>query len=130
MSGGIIKTADIAELKLGVTGRDPHLFVKRCGEPDDVLCDPGTLDRVRQDLYGVVPLQHQANANVFDNGGDSVTWTGIENPFGFTADETVPIKLEHVAWYFGSKAEVPDLRPLRSKRNRRGEEGQLPNHSS
>jgi hypothetical protein len=61
--------------------------VNGCGEANDSLCDPGTLNRARQDLYGVVPLEHQGNAAVFDNGGDPITWTGITNPFGFQARE-------------------------------------------
>jgi hypothetical protein len=73
MIGGVIKTADIAELKRGVTGSDPHPFANGCGEPNHAACDPGTLNRARQDLYCVVPLQHHGNAAVFDNGGDVIT---------------------------------------------------------
>jgi hypothetical protein len=107
MTGGVIRTADIAELKLGVTGSDPHLFISGCGEPNDVLCDPGSINRTRQNLYGVVPLRHQGNANVFYGGGDPVVWTGIANPFGYTRGQVVNTRLEHVAWYFGSKGIIP-----------------------
>jgi hypothetical protein len=106
MTGGTIRTADIAELKLGVTGADPYIFRNGCGEPDSPLCDSGTTDRARQDLYGIVPLQHQCSANLFRRGYE-VTWTGIRNPFGYAAGQTVPIRLQHVAWYFGSKGVIP-----------------------
>ena len=59
-------------------------------------------ERVRQDLYGVVPLQHQVNANFLRNGY-GVIWTGISNQFGYTRGQTVPLQLRHVALYFGSK---------------------------
>lgn len=104
--GGDVTSADIAELKLGVSGSDPHIFVDGCGEPDGSLCDPGTLNRARQDLYGVVPLQHQSNAALLRSGYE-VTWTGIANPFGFTRGQTVPLELQHIAWYFGSKGVIP-----------------------
>ena len=106
MSGRIIKTADIAALKLGVSSSDPHLFWNGCGEPTDILCDPGSQDRARQDLYSIVPLQHQTNADHFD-GSYSATWTGISNPFGFQAGDNIPLKLEHAVWYYSNKGVVP-----------------------
>jgi hypothetical protein len=106
LTGGDVTSADIANLKLGVSGSDPHIFVNGCGEPDSSLCEPGTLNRARQDLYGVVPLHHQANAALF-RGGYEVTWTGIANPFGFTRGQTAPLKLQHITWYFGNKGVVP-----------------------
>jgi hypothetical protein len=107
ITGGHVTAADIAHLKLGLTDSDPHLFINGCGEVGDVLCEAGSLDRARQDLYGVVPLQHQGNTNSFENGGDPIVWTGIENPFGFTRGQTVNLKLEHAAWYYGSKGVIP-----------------------
>jgi hypothetical protein len=106
LTGGDVTCADIADLKLGVSGSDPYVFVNGCGEPDGSLCDPGTLNRARQDLYGVVPLQHQGNAALFRSGYE-VTWTGIANPFGFTRGQTVPLELQHITWYFGSKGVIP-----------------------
>jgi hypothetical protein len=106
MTDGTIRTADSAELKLGISGGDPYLFVRDCGASDGSLCEPRSIHRTRQDLYGVVPLQHQCNANLFRSGHE-ITWTGIRNPFGYTARQTVPLQLEHVAWYSGSKGMIP-----------------------
>ena len=39
--------------------------------------------------------------------GESVTWMGIANPFGYTAAQVAPIELRHIAWYFESKGVVP-----------------------
>jgi hypothetical protein len=77
-----------------------------CAQSDDVLCDVGTLDRVRQKLYGIVPLLHQGDATLFKNG-ESAAWAGIANPCGYAVAQVVPMELEHVAWYFGSKGVVP-----------------------
>ena len=106
MTDNIIRPADITELKLGITGSDPYLFAEGCGEPDGSPCEPRSIHRGRQDLYGVVPLQHQCDANLFRSGHE-ITWTGIRNPFGYTAGQKVPLQLEHVAWYFGSKGVIP-----------------------
>jgi hypothetical protein len=57
-------------------------------------------------LYGIVPLQQQCNASLFKSGQE-ITWTGIRNPFGYTAGQTVPLQLERVGWYFGSKGVIP-----------------------
>lgn len=104
--GGDITAVDIADLKLGVSGSDPHLFRNTCGEHSDALCTPGTLDRARQDLYGTVPLAHQCGANLFRRG-HRVTWPEISNPFGFAAGQTVTLRLEHVVWYFSCKGVIP-----------------------
>jgi hypothetical protein len=106
VSAGNVSVADIAELKLGVTRSDPHLFELGCGEPDGSLCDIHSIDRARQELYGRVPLQHQCGANLFREGYKA-TWTGIANPFGYTAGQSVPLQLQHVAWYHGSKGVIP-----------------------
>ena len=106
LTKGIVTSTDIANLKLGISGSDPHLFANGCGKPHRSLGHPGTLDRARQDLYGTVPLMHQGDA-AFLKSGKTATWTGIANPFGYTAGETVPIDLEQLAWYFGSKGVVP-----------------------
>lgn len=102
----IVPAADLVTLTLGISQSDPYIFVRGCGDPDGVLCDVGTLDLVRQRLYGAVPLLHQGDATLFMNG-ESATWTGIDNPFGYTAAQVVPIELRHIAWYFGSKGVVP-----------------------
>jgi hypothetical protein len=34
MTDNVIRPTDIAELKLGIIGSDPYLFVEGCGEPD------------------------------------------------------------------------------------------------
>jgi hypothetical protein len=107
LAGGDVTAADIANLKLGVSGSDPYIFEDSCGERnDDVLCDPGTLHRARQDFYGVVPLTHQCGANLF-RSGYQVTWPAISNPFGFAAGQIVTLQLEHVVWYFSSKGVIP-----------------------
>jgi hypothetical protein len=106
LTGGDVTSADIADLKLGLSDSDPHIFINGCGEPEGSPCEPGTPSRARQDLYGVVPLHHQANAAIFRSGYE-VTWTGIDNPFGFTRGQTVPLELQHVTWYHGSKGIVP-----------------------
>jgi hypothetical protein len=106
LSKHTVPAAALTELKLGISQSDPYLFARGCGDPDGVLCDPGTLDRVRQRLNGVVPLLHQGDANLFVDG-ESATWTGIANPFGYTAAQIVPMELQHIAWYFGSKGVVP-----------------------
>lgn len=103
---GIVTSADLTNLKLGISQSDPYLFASGCGEPDDVLCDASAIPRARQELYGVVPLLQQGGANLFKRG-ESATWTGIANPFGYTAGQVVPMELEHIAWYFGSKGVVP-----------------------
>jgi hypothetical protein len=105
LTGGTVTSTDIANLKLGISGSDPYLFVTGCGEPGSPLCEKG-LDRVRQDLRGVVPLLHQGDAN-FVKSGVSATWSGIANPFGYTGGQAVPLQLAHLAWYFGSKGVVP-----------------------
>lgn len=106
LSKYMVPTADLADLKLGISQSDLYLFMRGCGEPDDALCDAGTLDRVRQRLYGIVPLLHQGDARLFKDG-ESATWTGIANPFGYKAGQVVPMELEHKAWYFGSKDMIP-----------------------
>jgi hypothetical protein len=80
LTGGDVTSADIADLKLGLSDSDPHIFINGCGEPEGSPCEPGTPSRARQDLYGVVPLHHQANAAIFRSGYE-VTWTGIDNPW-------------------------------------------------
>lgn len=104
--GGDVTASDIADLKLGMSGSDPHLFRDGCGEHSDGLCAPGTPDRARQDLCGLVPLTHQCGANLFGSGF-RVTWPGISNPFGFEAGHTVALQLEHVVWYFSNKGVIP-----------------------
>lgn len=103
---GIVTSADLTNLKLGISQSDPYLFASGCGEPDDVLCDVSAIPRARQELYGIVPLLQQGDANLFKRG-ESATCTGIANPFGYTAGQVVPMELEHIAWYFGSKGVVP-----------------------
>jgi hypothetical protein len=103
---GVVRIADIAGLKLGVTGASPAIFRASCGKPDGSLCATGSTDRARQELYGRVPLQNQCESNLFINGYRA-TWTGIRNPFGYTAGQSVPIQLQHVAWYFGSEGVIP-----------------------
>jgi hypothetical protein len=104
--GGDVTATDIANLKLGVSGSDVYLFRHGCGEGNDALCNPGTLDRARQDLYGVVPLTHQCGANLF-RSGYQVTWPDISNPFGFAAGQRVTLQLEHAVWYFSSQGVIP-----------------------
>lgn len=103
---GLVTSADIAELKLGVSDSDPYIFINECGDADGSPCAPGSRSRARQDLYGVVPLHSQTNAAVFRSGHE-VTWTGIDNPFGLTRGQRVPLELQHVTWYHASKGVVP-----------------------
>lgn len=106
LNDGIVTSSDVANLKLGISQSDPYIFTDSCGEPGDVLGDAGTLSRVRQELYGTVPLLQQGDARLFKDG-ERATWTGIANPFGYTAGQVVPMELAHVAWYYGSKGVVP-----------------------
>ena len=106
LRNGIVTSTDLVNLKLGISRSDPYLFEHGCGEPGDVLGEPGTISRVRQNLYGIVPLLQQGDAALFKDG-ESATWTGIDNPFGYTSGQVVPMELEHLAWYFGSKGVVP-----------------------
>jgi hypothetical protein len=93
-SGGFVTSCDIAASAIGISGSDPVLF------------QSGPLDPVRRDLYGVVPTTHQANAgNVLD--GDPVRWDGTPNPWGFARGQIVPMRYEHVVWYYGSKGRAP-----------------------
>jgi hypothetical protein len=70
------------------------------------LCEATRIYGGCQDLNGVVPLQHQCDANLFASGRE-ITWTGIRNAFGYAAGQKVAPQLEHVAWYFGSKGAIP-----------------------
>ena len=73
MTGAFATATDTANLKLGITDSDPHPFINGCGKPGSILCNPGTLDGARQDLYGVAWLRHQGNANPLndDNQGET-----------------------------------------------------------
>ena len=104
VSGGVVTASDIADLKLGVSGSDPYIF--RDCEQANGICASGSLERVRQDLFGVVPLQHQVDATVFLNW-QLATWSGVANPFGYTRGQKAVIQPQHVVWYHGSKGVVP-----------------------
>jgi hypothetical protein len=91
-AGGFVTAQDIIDIGVGVSGSGAQLF------------SAGPLDDIRQAVYGKVPLQHQVNTGPL---GDPATWDGTPNPWGFTNGQTVPIRYEHVAWYFGSKGVAP-----------------------
>ena len=90
--GGFVTANDIANIGIGVSGSGAHIFAT-----DD-------LDGVRQQRYGVVPLQHQVNSGTI---GDPVTFDGRPNPWGYGRGRTVAQRYEHVVWYYGSKGVAP-----------------------
>jgi len=90
--GGFVTAGDIANIGIGVSGSGARIFAT------------DTLDGVRQQLYGVVPLQHQSNGNTI---GDPVTFDGTPNPWGYARGRTVAQRYEHVVWYYGSKGVAP-----------------------
>lgn len=92
VQGGFVTAQDIANIGVGVSGSGANLF------------QGGELDQVRPQLYGEVPLQHQVNTGPL---GSPATWDGTPNSFGFSKGQTVPIKYEHVTWYYGSKGVAP-----------------------
>ena len=92
VSGGFVTANDMANIGIGVSGSGARIF------------GSDTLDGVRQQLYGVVPLQHQANSGTI---GDPVTFDGTPNPWGYAKGRTVAQRYEHVIWYFGSKGVAP-----------------------
>lgn len=91
-TGDIVTADDIHNLGLGISGSDLFLF------------NYGPVDQVRLQLYGRVPLTHQANTG---NLGDPVTWDGTPNPWGFAKGQVVPLRYEHAVWYFSNKGSVP-----------------------
>ena len=92
VSGKLVTANDLATIGIGVSGSVARIF--------------GTdmLDGVRQQLYGVVPLQHQTNSGSL---GASVTFDGTPNPWGYANGQTVAQRYEHVVWYYGSKGDAP-----------------------
>ena len=90
--GGFVTANDIANIGIGVSGSGAHIFAT------------DTLDGVRQQLYGVVPLQHQCNSGTI---GDPVTFDGTPNPWGYARGQRVAQRYEHVVWYYGSKGVAP-----------------------
>jgi hypothetical protein len=93
LSGDFVTATDMANIGIGISGSGAQLFA---------ASDP--MDSVRQQLYGVVPLQHQVNTGPL---GGPATWDGTPNPWGFTNGQTVPMRYEHVAWYHSNKGKVP-----------------------
>jgi hypothetical protein len=63
--GGLITANDVANIGIGVSGSGAHIFAS------------DALDGVRQQLYSVVPLQHQVNSGTI---GYPVTFDGTPNP--------------------------------------------------
>lgn len=103
-TGNQIKTADIADLGLGISSSDSYIF-RECpvaGEP----CEAGSVDRARQELHGVVPLHQQGDAAVFRSKQTAI-WNGVDNPFGFGKGQWDLIQVPHIVWYYGSKGVVP-----------------------
>ena len=92
VSGGIVTANDIANIGIGVSGSGARIFAS------------DKLDGVRQQLYGVVSLQHQCNVKTI---GDPVTFDGTPNPWGYARGRTVSQRYEHVVWYYGSKGVAP-----------------------
>jgi hypothetical protein len=92
VGGGFVTSQDIVDIGIGVSGSGAQLF------------SSGPLDDARQALYGKVPLQHQVNTGPL---GKLATWDGTSNPWGYEEGEKVPMRYEHVAWYFGSKGVAP-----------------------
>jgi hypothetical protein len=92
VSGGYVTATNIANIGIGVSGSSARIFA------NDVL------DRLRQQLYGVVPLQHQVNSGTI---GNPVTFNGTPNPWGYARGRTVAQRYEHVVWYYGSKGVAP-----------------------
>jgi hypothetical protein len=92
VSGGFVTANDIANIGIGVSGSAARIFAS------------DSLDSLRQQLYGVVPLQHQANSGTI---GDPVTFDGTPNPWGYAKGRTVAQRYEHVVWYFGSRGVAP-----------------------
>ena len=91
---GDVSVTDIRNIGIGVTGSDPDMF---SGQDTDLL---------QRQLYGEVPLQHQANANRLENGY-KITWDGTRNPWGFTQGTTNAIRYEYMAWYHGTQGPTP-----------------------
>ena len=91
VSGGFVTVSDIANIGIGVSGSSARIFAD-------------SLDMVRQQLYGVVPLQHQVNSGTI---GDPVTFNGTPNPWGYGKGRRVAQRYEHVVWYYGSKGVAP-----------------------
>ena len=92
VAGGFVTVSEIANIGIGVSGSVARIF------------STNTLDAVRKQLYGVVPLQHQVNANSI---GLTITWKGTPNPWGYPKGKSTPQRYEHVAWYYGSKGVAP-----------------------
>ena len=92
ISGGFVTATDIANIGIGVSGSSARIFANN------------GLDRLRQRLYGVVPLQHQVNSGTI---GRPVTFDGTPNPWGYAKGQTVAQRYEHVVWYYGSKGVAP-----------------------
>jgi hypothetical protein len=92
VSGGFVTASDIANIGIGVSGSVARIFAT------------DALDGVRQQLYGVVPLQHQVNSRSI---GAPVTFDGTPNPWGYAKGRTVAQRYEHVVWYYGSKGVAP-----------------------
>jgi hypothetical protein len=92
VSDGFVTVNDIANIGIGVSGSVGRIFADR-------------LDGVRQQLYGVVPLQHQVNSGT--TIGEPVTFDGTPNPWGYARGRTVTQRYEHVVWYYGSKGIAP-----------------------
>jgi hypothetical protein len=93
VAGGFVTATDIANIGVGASGSEAQIF-----------SSASRIDNVRKQLYGVVPLTHQVNT---DPLGSNATWNGTPNPWGYTNGQSVPIRYEHVAWYFGSQGKVP-----------------------
>jgi hypothetical protein len=92
VSGGFVTANDIANIGIGVSGSGARIFATE------------ELDGVRQQLYGVVPLQHQSDSTTI---GDPVTFDGTPNPWGYARGRTVVQRYEHVVWYYGSEGVAP-----------------------
>jgi hypothetical protein len=85
---------EIANIGVGISGSDPTIF------------QANDFDKIRRRVYGVVPLRHQVNAG-FLTRGETTTWDGTPNPWGYTQGQVVPIRYENVAWYHSNKGVAP-----------------------
>lgn len=92
VSGKLVTASDLANIGIGISGSVARIFAT------------DLLDGVRQQLYGVVPLQHQTNSGSL---GASVTFDGTPNPWGYVQGQKVTQRYEHVVWYYGSKGVAP-----------------------
>ena len=99
-----VTAQDLVTAKVGVSQPDPDIFQHGCGSelPENKLCEPGSVSRGLQDLFGVVPsfiTQDDRYARLQRQSGGWPSSDGLPNPFGIGPGERVVASIEHVMWY-------------------------------